>query len=165
VTRTTKAALLLSSFILCASAIFATNRLRERTPAPAPRDLYSVVNDQLSAFRADDFRSAYRYAASRVQQKFTPEQFETMIRANYPEMARTGRVEFGSIQVRDASASVQAFSSHRMDRCGRFSFRSCPKRIPGGSEASKKWACPRFRAGYGEPTRNRSRPCPSWLQS
>lgn len=108
-TRTTKAALLLSSFILCASAIFATNRLRERTPDPAPRDLYSVVNDQLSAFRADDFRSAYRYAASRVQQKFTPEQFEAMIRANYPEMARASRVEFGSIQVRDASASVQAF--------------------------------------------------------
>lgn len=95
--------------MLCASAVFVTDRLRERTPAPAPRELYSVVNNQLTAFRADDFRSAYRYASSGVQQRFTPKQFEAMIRANYADMARASRVEFGTIQVRGASAVVQVF--------------------------------------------------------
>lgn len=95
--------------MLCASAIFVTERFREHTPVPAPHDLYSVVSNQLAAFRADDFRSAYQYAASGVQQKFTPKQFEAMIRANYPAIARASRVEFGPIQAHDASAVVQVF--------------------------------------------------------
>ena len=74
-----------------------------------PHDLFAVVNHQLSAFRADDFLSAYRQAATGVQQKFTLPQFEAMVRRDYAEMASAQRVEFGSVKVEGGVALVQVF--------------------------------------------------------
>lgn len=105
--RVTKSALLMFFFSLCASAALLTHRWRERTPPPAPHELYSVVNQQIAAFRSHDFPGAYQYAASGVQQKFTVAQFETMIQRDYPQLARTYRIEFGNVEVRGASALVQ----------------------------------------------------------
>jgi hypothetical protein len=108
-TRIAKSSLLLFFFSLCATAIFVTHDLRSRTPPPLPRELYSVVSNQLAAFRASDFSRAYRNASSGVQQKFSLSQFENMIRRNYAEMLQSHRVEFGFIQVQGASALVQVF--------------------------------------------------------
>jgi hypothetical protein len=108
-TRPTKISLLLFFFALCGAAIVATHFARERMPAPAAKELYSVVNRQLLAFRADDFESAYRYAASGVQQKFSSKQFELMIRRDFSAMTAAHRVEFGAIQLAGASAFVQVF--------------------------------------------------------
>ena len=107
--RALKASLLLFFFSLCAAAVYVTLRPAREAKAPAPQELYSVVNDQLAAFRAEDFPGAYRYAASAVQQKFTLSQFEAMIRQNYAQMAQARRVEFGAIEVHGSSASVQVF--------------------------------------------------------
>jgi hypothetical protein len=69
-----------------------------------------VVNNQLSAFRAADFSRAYRNASTRVQQKFSLPQFESMIRRNYAEMMRgKQRVEFGVVQSQRDSALLQVF--------------------------------------------------------
>ena len=108
-TRLAKASLLLFFFTLCASAFFVTHQVREHAPAPLPRELFAVVNDQLTAVRAADYVSAYRYAASGVQQKFTLPQFESMMRRSYGEMARGYRVEFGSAKVERGAAFVQVF--------------------------------------------------------
>lgn len=108
-TRTLKAGLLLSLFVLCAISLFIAHRLRERLPAPAPRELFAIVNEQLAAFRSADFQGAYRHAATGVQHKFTLTQFEKMVRQNYPEMIRTQRVEFGVVKVQGGSALVQVF--------------------------------------------------------
>ena len=59
------------------------------SPAPLPRALFAVVNDQLSAVRAADYASAYAYAANGMQQKFTLPQFERMFRRNYPHIAQS----------------------------------------------------------------------------
>jgi hypothetical protein len=107
--RTAKASLLLFFFSLCASAFLVTHIVRESVSAPVPRDLFAVVNDQLMAFRVADFESAYRHAASGVQQKFTLPEFENMVRGNYVEMTRTHRIEFGPVEVRRNSALVQVF--------------------------------------------------------
>lgn len=104
-----KASLLLFFFLICGSAFMITHRMSARLPAPPPRELFAVVNQQLVAFRADDFRSAYRQAATGVQQKFTLAQFETMVRRNYAEMTRDRRVEFGLVKVDGGSALVQVF--------------------------------------------------------
>ena len=70
--RLVKTSLLLFFFALCGAAIVATYRARERTPPPAEKELYSLVNRQLSAFRAADFDSAYRHAATgRAAEVFT----------------------------------------------------------------------------------------------
>lgn len=107
--RLAKASLLLFFFSLCGAAFVVAHRVEQRRPAPAPHELFAVVNDQLAAFRASDFPSAYRRAATGVQQKFTVPQFETMVRRNYGSMLHAHRVEFGSVEVEGGSAFVQVF--------------------------------------------------------
>ena len=50
--RLLKVSLLLFFFALCGAAVVATHLSRERTPPPAAKELYSLVNRQLSALRA-----------------------------------------------------------------------------------------------------------------
>lgn len=107
--RLLKTALLLFFFALCGAAVVATYRAQERTPPPAPRELYSIVNRQLSAFRTADFDSAYRQATAGVQQKFSRSQFELMIRRDFSPMTEAERVEFGAFGVEGASAMMQVF--------------------------------------------------------
>ena len=107
--RWAKAALLLFVVTLCLGAAYVSFRPKSVASAPAPRELYSVVNEQLAAFRAEDFPSAYRYAGSAVHQKFTLSEFETMIRRNYAHMAHAQRVEFGLVDVRGSSAVMQVY--------------------------------------------------------
>ena len=107
--RFAKATLLLFFFSLCAAAFFITANVRKRVPPPTPHELFVVVNDQLAAFRADDFSSAYRQASTSVQQKFTLPQFEAMVRRNYVEMARARRVEFGTVQMEGGTALLEVF--------------------------------------------------------
>ena len=91
-------------------AIIVAPRFVRQTPAPAPRELYSVVNNQLTAFRAADFSRAYRNASTRVQQRFSLPQFERMIRRNYAEMMTgTQHVEFGVVEAQGESAILQVF--------------------------------------------------------
>jgi Domain of unknown function (DUF4864) len=107
--RLAKITLLLFFFALCGGAIVATHLARKRTPAPAAKDLYSIVNQQLFALQNDDFASAYRQAASGVQEKFSQAQFELMIRRDFWSMREAHRVEFGAVQVTGATAIVQVF--------------------------------------------------------
>lgn len=107
--RLLKTALLIFFFALCSAAIVETYRAQQRTPPPAPRELYSIVNRQLAAFRTADFDSAYRQAAAGVQQKFSRSQFELMVRRDFAPMTEAEHVEFGAISVAGASAMVQVF--------------------------------------------------------
>ncbi len=104
-----KILLLLFFFALCAAAVIGTHFARQRTPAPTARELYSVVERQLTALRADDFDRAYQNAASGVQQKFSRAQFEEMIRRDFSSMQEPRRVEFGDVQVAGGAALVQVF--------------------------------------------------------
>ena len=102
--------LLFSLFVLCGVAFLVAHKLRERLPPPEPRLLFAVVSQQLSALRADDFRSAYRHAATGVQQRFTLGQFEKMARRSFPEIAQAHRVEFGEVKVvEEGNALVEVF--------------------------------------------------------
>ncbi|MGI9086807.1 MAG: DUF4864 domain-containing protein [Chthoniobacterales bacterium] len=104
-----KISLLIFFFAICSAAFLVTHHLRARLQVPAPRELFAIVNQQLLAFRADDFQGAYRQAATGVQHKFTLPQFEKMVRQSYPEMTRAYRVEFGLVEVEGGSALVQVF--------------------------------------------------------
>jgi len=108
-TRTIKASLLLFFLSLCGAAILVTAHLRRQAPPPTPHELFVVVENQLSAFRMADYSSAYRQAASGVQQKFTVSQFEEMIRRDFSEMTNAQRVEFGFARIDGPAAVVQVF--------------------------------------------------------
>lgn len=107
--RNIKASLLFFFFSVCGSSFFVAHQLRERAPVAIPHDLFAIVNEQVTAFRAADFQSAYRHAATGVQRKFTLPQFEKMVRNKYPEMTRARRVEFGLVKMESGSALVQVF--------------------------------------------------------
>jgi hypothetical protein len=108
-TRTIKASLLFFLFSLCATAIMVTHRIRSQAPPPAPRQLFAVVEKQLAAFRAADYSSAYRQAASGVQQKFTAPQYEAMVRRDYGDSSGAQRIEFGFVKVSGSAAVVQVY--------------------------------------------------------
>jgi|GEM_PF-447599 len=108
-TQKIKASLLFFFLSLCAGAVIVTHHFRSHRPPPSPRELFAVVEEQLAAFRASDYPSAYRHSASSVQQKFTLPQFEAMIRRDYGDMASARQVEFGLVQVTGSAAVVQVF--------------------------------------------------------
>ena len=108
-TRTIKASLLFFVLSLWAAAIFVTDHVRRLVPPPGPHELFVVVEKQLAAFRAEDYSSAYRHAASEVQQKFTVPQFEAMIRRDYGDMMNAQRIEFGFLKIIGSAAVVQVF--------------------------------------------------------
>ncbi|HSP45961.1 MAG TPA: DUF4864 domain-containing protein [Chthoniobacterales bacterium] len=108
-TRTIKGSLLFCVFALCAAAMVVTQRARQHVPSPAPHQLFAIVEQQLSAFRSADYSSAYWQASSDVQQKFTPPQYEAMIRRDYADVAGAQRIEFGFVKVSGVSALVQVF--------------------------------------------------------
>jgi len=108
-TRLIKASLLLFFFSLCGAAFFGTHQIRSQRAAPVPRELFSVVNEQLAAMRASDYPGAYRRASSGVQQKFTLPQFESMVRRSYGGLAAAHRVEFGAVELEGSTAYLQVF--------------------------------------------------------
>lgn len=108
-TRLTRASLLAFVLSLCGAAVVITHLVQRHAPPPAPRELCDVVNHQLTALRSADFSSAYRHAASGVQERFTLTEFETMIRRGYSDMTRARHVEFGLVKRHAASGLVQVF--------------------------------------------------------
>lgn len=107
--RGLKIGLLLFFAALCGAALLATWQVRERGRPPQAKELFSVVNRQLSEFRAANFVSAYRHSALVVQRKFSLGQFEEMVRRDYPSMTQQANVEFGEVHVIGRSALVQVF--------------------------------------------------------
>ena len=108
-TRIIKASLLGFFFALCFSAALVTHQLRQQVPTPAPHQLFAVVEQHLAAFRAADYSSVYRQAASGVQQKFSFAEYQTMIRRDYGHLTSAERIEFGSVVINGSAAAVQVF--------------------------------------------------------
>lgn len=53
------------------------------------QDIQTVINDQIAAFRADDFETAFTYAAPNIRMMFlTPDRFGQMVREGYPMVHR-----------------------------------------------------------------------------
>jgi hypothetical protein len=67
----------------------------------------------VAAFRAADYSSAYRQAASGVQRKFSAPQYEAMIRRDYADIIGAERIEFGFVKVNGSAAVVQVFFPQR----------------------------------------------------
>jgi hypothetical protein len=88
-------------------------------PLPALADpIQRVINDQLQAFLADDFDTAFTYASPSIKRMFgSPERFGQMVRDGYPMVHRPedvtmldqremdGRV-FQRVMIRDMGGRV-----------------------------------------------------------
>ena len=69
-------------------------------PAAAQQDdIRGVISDQLTAFQADDFETAFTFASPTLQQYFrTPENFGAMVRNGYPMVHRPADVQFLALE-------------------------------------------------------------------
>jgi len=59
------------------------------------KELTSVIEGQLAAFRAGDFARAYTFAASEIRGMFPVGVFETMVKNGYPLIAHSTTAHFG----------------------------------------------------------------------
>ncbi len=60
--------------------------------------IQTVIAAQIAAFKADDAKTAFSYAAPAIQAQFTnPERFVAMVKASYPPVYRPRAVEFGEL--------------------------------------------------------------------
>ena len=100
---------LLFFFAFCVTGALLTWHWQLRAERVTPAELYSIVNSQLAAFRADDFPRAYLVASSGVQQKFNVQQFAEMVHADYAGIVLARRVEFGFVEMHGRRAVVQVF--------------------------------------------------------
>ena len=64
---------------------------------PVLREIRSVIGRQLDAFKKDDYTGAYRFASNAFRKQFSRDRFEAMIRARFPEIARSAGMEFGKM--------------------------------------------------------------------
>ena len=81
------------------SAILVTLALA--LPAKANEDIEKVISNQIDAFLADDFETAFSYASPMIKDIFgTPEKFGQMVRQGYPMVWRPSEVNFLSIDRR-----------------------------------------------------------------
>jgi hypothetical protein len=84
--------LLLSMFLLA-------SEVRAQQVAPADAEQFQrIISDQITAFRADNGRAAYSYAAPAIKRIFpSPEIFMDMVRKGYRPVYRPIRFEFGGV--------------------------------------------------------------------
>ena len=72
---------------------------RGEDPAAAIRQ---VISEQIEAFKADDFDTAFTFASPGIREMFgTPGRFGAMVREGYPMVWRPGEVRFSDLGERD----------------------------------------------------------------
>lgn len=71
--------------------------------------IQSVIRRQLDAFKKDEYTDAYRFTSKSFRQQFSKERFEAMIRARFPEIARSTSTRFGKtfLYMNDTRATLE----------------------------------------------------------
>lgn len=75
-----------------------TDRPLRPSSVEVSRQVRTVVESQFAAFRDGDFQRAYSFASAEIQQQFTPQAFEQMVKDGYPVIAYWRTVAFGSVE-------------------------------------------------------------------
>ena len=107
--RKAKLSVLGAVFAMCVAATLFQKVLERKWQATPPAELYDVVWKQLSAFRADDYPSAYRQVSMSFQEKFNIEAFTDLAHTEYPGLVRAQRVEFGAVRFEGRRAYIPAY--------------------------------------------------------
>jgi len=97
-------------FASCLSGALLTAYLQIRADQNVkPADLYAVVDRQLGDFRGGDYAAAYEYASQDIQTRYSVDQFQAMVEADYPGMTDVARAEYGPVQTHGRHATMQVF--------------------------------------------------------
>jgi hypothetical protein len=86
--------------VLMAAVLLAWGGLARAEDAAAA--IRAVISEQIAAFQADDFVTAFTFASPGIRRMFgTPDVFGTMVRQGYPMVWHPGSVRFAALAERD----------------------------------------------------------------
>jgi hypothetical protein len=74
-----------------------------------PTELFGVIWQQVMAFRAQDYASAYRQVSVGFQERCNIEAFTDLAHTDYPPLRLADRVEFGAVRWDGRHAVVPAY--------------------------------------------------------
>jgi hypothetical protein len=103
-----KIAALVILLAVCASAMMQAYRQRQREHIK-PTELFNVIWQQVAAFQAEDYPSAYRQVSLNFQERFNMEAFQDLVHSDYPPLRFAERVEFGAVRWDGKRAVVPAY--------------------------------------------------------
>lgn len=66
--------------------------------AEVRKDVITVIEAQLAAFRADDTAQAYGLASATLRAQFPQRRFASIIQSNYPEIWTSTEAEYGIVR-------------------------------------------------------------------
>ena len=106
---------------LAATALWATLVLGPSPATADPAAIQGVIGRQMEAFRADDFATAFTFAAPGIQRTFGgPERFGRMVREGYPMVWRPAEVDYlesyerGAAWLQDVLVTDPTGGEHRL---------------------------------------------------
>jgi hypothetical protein len=109
-TARVKISLLTFFFAVCGTAAVVTAYLQARSDENVkPAELYAVVERQLGDLRGGEISRAYEYASRDFQQHYNVEQYAAMLQANYPDMTRVTRAQYGQVQTNGRHATLRVY--------------------------------------------------------
>jgi hypothetical protein len=85
--------------------LFAAENMRASTPE-VKKEIVTVIEAQLAAFRKGDIAKAYGYAAEELRAQKPLPAFVAIVQTNYPEIWQSARAEFGIVRDDGAKANV-----------------------------------------------------------
>ncbi|MEM9428732.1 MAG: DUF4864 domain-containing protein [Pseudomonadota bacterium] len=84
------------------AALFTTAVGTQAVAQSAESGIQKVISDQITAFLADDFATAFTFASPNIKRMFgTPDNFGRMVRQGYPMVHRPSEVEFAGLAERN----------------------------------------------------------------
>lgn len=71
----------------------------QSTPPIRNTDIEHVIQQQIDAFKADDFKAAFEFASPGIQQRFgSPERFAFVVIHRYPMVWRPSEVQYLNVE-------------------------------------------------------------------
>jgi len=61
------------------------------------KELKQIIKSQLTAFRDDDYVTAYTFSATGIKERYPLAAFERMVKTGYPAIAQFKSAEFGVV--------------------------------------------------------------------
>lgn len=93
------------AFIIALGFIMALGGTVPGPAAAQDTDIRGVISSQIDAFKADDFNTAFSFAAPTIQNIFrTPENFGRMVSQGYPMVWRPADVEY--LELRQENGAI-----------------------------------------------------------
>ena len=73
-------------------------------------EIKSIVNQQLEAFKNDDFEKAYSFASPTIKKMFSsPEVFKKMVIGGYQAVYRPQSIKIGSVEIIKGVATLKVY--------------------------------------------------------